>query len=173
MERENVIPGLDFLFQLLFPFFENILKESYGPYIAHITQGTDMYKIPYSEQAWQIYTVLWAQMSSTVPSQMCMATRNKEKTAFICSEKFSVEMMSQVISASREWGQKVFWSIRLFKWHDLSVDIEGVHPLKILVSRGRHVWNYPLINISSKDLSEIHWTYRVPASGKPQTSKWY
>lgn len=49
MERENVIPGLDFLFQLLFPFFENILKESYGPYIAHITQGTDRYKILYPE----------------------------------------------------------------------------------------------------------------------------
>lgn len=51
MDREDVIPGLDFPFQLLFPIFENILKESYGPYIAHITQGTDMYKIPYSEQA--------------------------------------------------------------------------------------------------------------------------
>lgn len=41
-------------------------------------------------------------MSRTVPSQMCMAPRNKEKTAVICSEKFSVEMMPQTVSVTRE-----------------------------------------------------------------------
>lgn len=53
METENIIPGLDFPFQLHFPILWEHIKESYGLYIAHITQGTDMYKIPYSEQAWQ------------------------------------------------------------------------------------------------------------------------
>lgn len=41
-------------------------------------------------------------MSCAVPSQMYMAPRNKEKTAFICFEKFSVEMMPQAVSVTRE-----------------------------------------------------------------------